>query len=371
MTDLKQFKVTSTYINYNRIFLLSDLHLGTRANSIEWIENIKSFFYDFYIPYLKESVREKDYLFILGDVFDSRQLLDIYVMNTAIDIITELSKILPLCVLTGNHDSYKKYDTNINSIIAFKNIPNVNIYNKPIIVTNDKSSILVLPWMGNKENEENYVRANKFDYIFAHTDITGFKYDNGKDIKNEYGLDIFKFKDIKRVFSGHIHKRQEINNFVYIGSPYHTKRSDIGNHKALYIFNPDENSYSFILNNFSPIFQRIYLEYILELSLEEAIKLLDNNYTDIIVPDKHIHLFNLARFIDVLKNCNYKKIETIAERKSSENELINILEGNEIKDILTLMEINISELNYPNDVQTKLKQINKNYYEKAAKDNID
>jgi len=369
--QVTSFKLNTQYINYNRIFLLSDLHIGVRANSLEWLQNIKIFFKDFYIPYIKENVKENDHLFILGDIFDNRQLLDIYMMNTAIDIIIELAEILPICILTGNHDIYKKYDTDINSIAALRFIPNVFVFQKPTIVTNGNSKILILPWIGNKEDEENYIHTNNnIDYVFAHIDINGFKYDNGREIKTS-GANLFKFKkNIKKLFSGHIHKRQEIGNFIYIGSPYHTKRSDIGNSKGLYLFNPETDSFSFILNDFSPIFQRIFLEGILELSLDDTIKLLNNNYTDIIVPDKYIHLFNLTKFIDILKDCKYKKIETANERKKLDDELSNALQNIDIRDILTLLEMNIDDLGYQMEILVKLKIMNRKFYEKANNENI-
>lgn len=369
MVDLKPFKVENRTIQYKRIFLLSDLHFGVRANSLEWISNQEEFFKKFYIPFLRQNVQPGDILFIIGDWFDNRQLLDIFVMNSSIDIVLELSSILPVHFLTGNHDIYKKYDTDVNSIAAFRYIPNVYVYQKPIVLTNQETKILVLPWIGNKEIEENYVRANKFDYIFAHADINGFKYDNGREIRTA-GTDFLKFRSIKKLFSGHIHKRQELGNFIYIGSPYHTKRSDIGNTKGVYLFNPSENSFSFTQNDFSPIFQRVTLEGILELSLSDTIKLLNNNYTDIVVPDKYIHLFNLTKFIDIIKECKYKKIETINDRKKFDEELIDELQGVDIKDILTLLEMSIDDLGHQMEILVKLKLLNKKYYEQASKESI-
>jgi len=83
----------------------------------------------------------------------------------------------------------------------------------------------------------------------------------------------------------------------------------------------------FTPNTFSPIFQKIPLDTILELTLKQAKKVFNNNYSDIIVPDKYIHLFNLTKFVDLLEDCNYKKIETVGERikldeKYSPTELI-------------------------------------------------
>ncbi len=100
--DLSSFKVETKHIDYKRIFLISDLHFGVRANSLEWVSNQEIFFKDFYLPYLKENVKPGDVLFILGDWFDNRQLLDIYVMNISINIILKLADILPIFFLTAN-----------------------------------------------------------------------------------------------------------------------------------------------------------------------------------------------------------------------------------------------------------------------------
>jgi UDP-2,3-diacylglucosamine pyrophosphatase LpxH len=367
--DLLEYKVDITHIPYKRIFLLSDLHFGVRANSIEWIENQLNFFYKFYIPYLKENFREGDILFILGDWFDNRQLLDINVMNKSIDLIFDLSDILPVYFMTGNHDIYKKNDTDVNSLAAFRFIHNVKIFEEPIIITNNETKILILPWIGNGEKEELYAKANKSDYIFAHTDIAGFKYDNGFQIKK--GARLQKLEGVKRLYSGHIHKRQEHKGSVYIGSPYSTKRSDIGNKKGVYMIDTEKDEQEFMPNTISPLFQRIDLEELMEMTLEKAYRILENNYTDIIVPDKYIQLFNLTKFIDLLSGCSYKKIETRGEKNKLDESFGEILDGEEIKDIITLLENNIDLLEYNMEMLVKLKLLNREYYEKAQSSQIE
>ena len=362
--DLFEYEVPILDISYNRIFLLSDLHFGVRANSIEWLDNHLEFFYNFYIPYLKENFQKGDILFILGDWFDNRQLLDINVMNKSIDLIFDLADILPVYFMTGNHDIYKKHNTDVNSLAAFRFIPNVCIFEKPTIITNKNSKILILPWIGNGEKEELYAKANKADYIFAHTDIAGFKYDNGYNIKG--GAKLQRLKGVKKLYAGHVHKRQEHKSSIYIGSPYSTKRSDIGNKKGLYILNPNTNEQEFVPNLDSPLFQRISLEILMEMTLEKAYKILENNYTDIIVSDKYIQLFNLTRFIDLLKDCTYKRIETRGEKNKLDDSFDEILEGKEIKDIITLLENSIENLEFNMEMIVKLKLLNREYYEKAS-----
>jgi metallophosphoesterase superfamily enzyme len=359
----KDYRLERKSLDYEKIFLLSDLHFGVRSNSLEWLVNHKNFFYDFYIPFLKKYSSKGDVLWILGDWFDNRQLLDIYVMNTSIDIIIDIAKVIPVHFLIGNHDIYKKYDTDINSIAAFRHIPNVYIYEKPVIITNGRSEILILPWVGDYKEEQKIISMNPTQYVFAHTDIAGFQYDNNRLINR--GLDVSAMPALQRLFSGHIHKRQESGKLIYIGCPYHTKRSDIGNDKAVYMFDPQTNTIVKERNTYSPIFQRLSLESLLELTLEQTSKVLANNYTDILVPDKYIHMFNLTAFVDVLKDCKFKKIETSIDQKRLDTDVTDLSDEIDIKDILSLVEASINDLGYKMEVLVKLKLLNKAYYDKA------
>jgi len=363
----QEYKVPTIIVNFKKIFLLSDLHFGVRANSLEWLENQLHFFNNFYFPMLKKNVKKGDIFCMLGDWFDNRQLLDINVMNKAIDVIFRISEIMPVYMMTGNHDIYKKNDTDVNSLAAFRFIPNVTIFEEPTIISNGKSRILLLPWIGTKEEEELYARknANKADFIFAHTDMAGFKYDNGHHIVR--GINLRDVKGFKKIFSGHIHKRQQIDHMYYIGSPYHTKRGDIGNVKMVYIFDPDNDSFETMENNYSSVFQRIKLEDVMEWTLEFTYSVLANNYTDIVVPDKYINMFNLTKFIDLLYDCPYKKIETVGEKVKIDEDFVGIIDGDDIKDIPTLLEMSIDDLEYTMEMIIKLKVLNKEYYDKAAK----
>ena len=66
---MENYKVYEEFINYNRIFLLSDAHFGVRANSIEWLQNQLDFFYKLYIPYLKENIEKNDVFFFSRGFF--------------------------------------------------------------------------------------------------------------------------------------------------------------------------------------------------------------------------------------------------------------------------------------------------------------
>ena len=86
MTDLK---------NINRAFLISDTHLGVRANSTEWLTYIKAWFYEDFIPTVKANWKPGDILIHCGDFFDNRQSINLLVLSESIALFEELSKLFP------------------------------------------------------------------------------------------------------------------------------------------------------------------------------------------------------------------------------------------------------------------------------------
>ena len=110
---------------YDKVIMIGDVHYGVHASSLEWVENINSYFYQFFIPLLKKEKTDNSCLIILGDYFDNRQNLDINVMNSAIDVIKELASLVPVYMIIGNHDIYRKSTIETNSLRCIESIPNV------------------------------------------------------------------------------------------------------------------------------------------------------------------------------------------------------------------------------------------------------
>ena len=75
-----------------RAWLISDLHFGIRNNNKEWIDIQFNYFYNFFIPYIKKYKNTDDNLFILGDIFDNKHLLNVNVFNKSIKLFDDLSK---------------------------------------------------------------------------------------------------------------------------------------------------------------------------------------------------------------------------------------------------------------------------------------
>ena len=71
-------------INFKRAWLLSDLHFGIKNNNKDFLNTQLDYFNNFFIPLIKKDKQLDDVLIILGDIFDSRQTINIFVLNKLI-----------------------------------------------------------------------------------------------------------------------------------------------------------------------------------------------------------------------------------------------------------------------------------------------
>lgn len=297
-------------IDVDSLFLISDIHFGVRSDASEWIKNMHDYFFNFFIPLIDREKTLKSGVFVLGDVFDNRETLNIEVVNIAIKVFSVLSKHVPVYCIVGNHDMYKKVDNEINSLRILKSLPNIHIIEENTLckIKDIDTTILAMPYTTNNEKASNILNSTNVKYAFLHSDLVGFRYDNGRNILS--GINTSTFSGYK-IFSGHIHKRQESDTVIYIGSPYHTKRSDIGNTKGIYKIDLVNDTEQFFVNNYSPIFQKWDILKLLDKPFKDIKTIFRNNYTDIIINKKYVSSINVAEIMNVLRETGYKKVEFI------------------------------------------------------------
>lgn len=317
--------INETIKKFNRFVLISDIHFGVRSNSLEWIENIKNYFYNFFIPNLiKLSDGYKTCVIIAGDVFDNRQSLDIDVMNTAQEVFESILNInndIEIYCIAGNHDLYRKNKSeNVETRTSLKSLkmPRFNIIlNECEVELCNGIKMLFVPWVGNAKTENEIIKKCSVDIIIMHTDINGGVYDNGKPITGGVNTNL---TNAKKIYSGHIHKRQDDKKRTYIGSPYQINRSDIGNDKGLYYLTLTDNNFKedFIINDYSPKFIKRNIFQLTELTYDDLFVLLNNNYVDIVIESKYLKDISIARLMNGLKDFTYKKVEIIVDKSDEE-----------------------------------------------------
>lgn len=361
--------------NINNIVLLADVHLGVKSASIEWLENIRSYFDGFFIPYLKAKVAPEEpehntAVVIAGDFFDCRQHIDLNVLNTGIEIMLKLSAITDIYVVIGNHDIYKNEDTDINSSVIFKNFNNVHVIETPTLLTvKNGVKFALIPWAGTHQKENELLKQFKTcsDCAIMHADISGLIYDNGRAIIDGADAKIYG----KKIYSGHIHKRQETCGVIYLGSPYQMKRSDIGNEKGVYCLHIGDDgkiTEDFTKNDFSPIFIKIRFSDILEMTLGELKKRIANNYVYIVMTKRESKEVNKSKLVDILEECSARHLEFLIDSTSTDEDV----QKDSDKD-LTINDIFLNSLQAITDLNDsdryKLIDMN-NTYMKLASDEL-
>lgn len=277
-------KKTSKKQPITNVFLISDIHFGVKKGSEEWREIATEYFEKFFFPLLETKKDEGSIVLCLGDIFDDRNSINIAANDLAINTFERMSEMIPVYIINGNHDMYKKSNNAITSLRSFDNIPNLTIFKDPTIWTvgreGDERTMLLIPHQGDFEKETGILTQNPMaNFTFMHTDIKNLHYENGMTIT--MGVDASSIKG--QLFSGHIHKREELKNMVYVGSPYQLKRSEMGNKKGIYQLNLSDGSWIFHENKVSPEFVQISLDDILSSTDEQLEKIFKHNFVDILI----------------------------------------------------------------------------------------
>lgn len=347
--------------NFNKILFLSDVHYGVHVSSIEWVENINSYFDNFFIPIIKDMLQkgDKPAIFFLGDWYDDKVSVDINVLNSSINTIKKISLLVPIYMMLGNHDIYTKIGNAINSLNVFDNIDNVRIITNRTNMEISGLNFDIIPWTGDIKAETKMVSDSKADIILMHTEIKGCTYDRGKEIT--IGTDITAFHG-KHIFSGHIHKRQENKTITYVGSPYDTSRSDIGNSKGVYILNLNNGTYTteFIENTYSPKFLKCDITQLYDGKKVINEDILKNNYVDIVC--KKSDNKTLGKLMESIENVGFKKVEL---NYIKENEINKI--DNKVTKTMNISDIIIHHINSIDTLNKQDKKYlldkNKNYFD--------
>lgn len=295
-----------------KFFLLSDAHLGKySSDSDRWLNLMRSYFFDFFIPFIKKNAKSTDKFFFLGDLFDNRTSIDMRALTLAVEIFEELSKIIECHVLLGNHDQRMMNDPTINSIVTIRNIPNVITYSKESVLEIDGHKILILPWIHGKNSEKEIMEKHKnCDMLLCHSDLNGCRtqlYPTRPINRNI--LDIEDFSGFSKVYSGHIHIVQTIKNFTFVGSPYHLDRNDVWNKKGIWVYDTKKKQDVFIENEFSPEFIKHKILKSEDLSILNDL-LQTNNFIDVEI-SKNLFLNEPNLRLEFDKLSNKYRIENI------------------------------------------------------------
>lgn len=272
-----------------KAFLSTDWHFGIYINDLnKWLDMMEDYFLNFFIPYLRKNTKQDDILIILGDIYDNRTSIPIIVSYKLEKILNEISKILPVHIIVGNHDLWNKGTNDVNSVRLFDHIDNISVYTETTTLEMCGKKLVLMPWVEKRFDMINELNDNPGDYLFCHSDLNGCRMHlNSVAHRNPDKIDVEQFKGYKRVFSGHIHIRQVEKNFEFIGSPYQMDRNDRDDKKGITILDIMSGETDFVENTHSPVFRK------LRIITEDDIEMLEaetnsKDYIDLVISNKLI-----------------------------------------------------------------------------------
>jgi DNA repair exonuclease SbcCD nuclease subunit len=347
--------------NIRKIFVLGDLHLGVRNNSVEWSDIQSNYLIDYFLKQVEEEGfdPETDILVQVGDWNHVRESTNTRIYKLSLKIAEVFTKKFKrgVFVILGNHDVYYKDRTDTHSLEGFDRMySNFKIYETPEILSINSHKFLMLPWIEKLEELKNQIQLHKSaKYVFCHADVKGFNLT--KVTKLEHGLEQSDIHQFTRIYSGHIHIRQEKGNVLYVGTPYEMDRGDRGNQKGFYVLDVSgkEIIEKFIPNNSSPKHIRFEVLDLLELTSDQIQKEFINNFIDIMIESEFSKKFPLSQFTELVKSYGHRRLEFASysqDQLKNKSELE--LDANYEYNIFTLLDERIKLMNLPTDQSNQI-----------------
>lgn len=264
------------------ILLFTDIHFGLKLNSELFLDialkNVK------WIEKQIEDNKVKTIIF-LGDWFHQRTSVSVNTLHKSYEALAHLaSKVDKFYMIVGNHDSYYKNSTDVNSLQMFEQIKNLQVVDKITKVSVGAREFILAPWGFQQDEYMNL--GDGADAAFGHFEPNGVKLLNRITEGFRDDLD-FLTNSAPLVFSGHFHMKSEYETkngkVIFVGSPSQQNWGDCGDDRGVYILNENDMSYKFIENRESPKFKKFLFSKIMEEKKLPPQEQVEGNFVKVVV----------------------------------------------------------------------------------------
>lgn len=291
-----------------KFIVIGDLHVSKEPIRLAECLN----FLDYIQNYGKKNQIDK--LIFLGDLFHTCNNVSYDSFIPFFNKMFELKNNgFELYVIAGNHDIRNKDgDCLIESFIPF-----CNFYKKSATIEIDDVKYDFLSYTDNPQDI-----PNKGQVLFGHLEIENFWFNPVKKVDNS----IFNqelFDSYETVVSGHLHKKQNVGKFNFIGTPYSTNRSECGQH---YFAILDRTKIEYIEYNEAPEYMTISIEEALEKIQNQETEIFKNKLLTIEISSKVEQFVKLRQMllnigaVDVKAEFIKKEEQDFSEHKINSNE---------------------------------------------------
>lgn len=192
-------------------------------------------------------------------------------------------------VLVGNHDEDTQGDTNALSV--FSNRADI-ISKKPVRFERDKKCAYLGFIRDNAQfiTEVNWIAANwpEVKYVFCHAEFDGALFETG--FPSPHGIKLDELPKHITFISGHIHKRCQFANVIYVGTPRWLTKADANATKAICIFDSDTGTFEWIETpeSVAKPFRSFEITPETDLSKIKELKLDERSYVEVTGPQDFI-----------------------------------------------------------------------------------
>lgn len=264
----------------SKVLITGDIHTNEGIFSSICINYL-----DFLISYIKENFIT--HLVFDGDIFEKATRIKNEVFIPLFFKLQELRDTgIEIHFILGNHDIYNNQNNSlVETFCVFG-----KVHSGSDTITIDGVDIDLLSYTKNRDDI-----PNRSKYLITHLGIAGFMMTSFMEANKETEtFSIEDFTSYDKVFSGHFHKYQELQNVIYVGSPYETSFDEEGQKKGFVVFTPSTGDYEFIENDFSPKHTTIDLS---TATKEDIQKDFTNKFVGVIIREKVNTFIKLKSFL--------------------------------------------------------------------------
>ena len=187
-----------------------------------------------FLDYLKKYclANQINYIVIGGDLFDTSNSIKNQMFIPFFNKLYEIKEAgIELIIFPGNHDSMN----NDNDCLAETFSAFSTFIKKSATIDIDGVTCDFLAYTENTSDIPNNGRV-----LFSHLEVEGFYFNSKKKVENSIFTESL-FENYELVVSGHLHKMQERNNFLFVGSPYETDRGEMGKSNYFAVISGEPN----------------------------------------------------------------------------------------------------------------------------------
>ncbi len=306
----------------------TDIHFGRKNNSEMHNQDCLNFI-DWFIDNVKKD-KTIDHIIFLGDWHEHRSSINGLTMDYSLKGAQKLNALgIPVFIIVGNHDLYYRNNRSIFTSKMHEPLDNFTIVNSPTVFKEigDNGS-LICPYLFHDEYPD-LIKYLDTPIWFGHFEFKGFVL-TGDTVTMKHGPDANEYKNIKRIFCGHFHKRQRKKNVQYIGNTFPADFSDANDvERGMMIYDHKKDTTKFLDWVDCPKY------------IKTCLTDVEANPDKILLPNARIE-------------CLVDKVITFEEHNTIKQQYIDdyglrefrLAESNELDEILAESEIdNIDELN--------------------------